>query len=80
MKQLRNYTNKLRNACGPEDGSTTKIFKNVFDVIGNGLLDVVNNSLEYGSFPDIWKISKVRYCAKNSEVFIQCLFVKIFWK
>lgn len=59
MQQIRNYVRKLKNTCGPEDGITTEVFKDIFDVIGNRLFDVVNNSLEYGSFPDIWKVSVV---------------------
>lgn len=58
MKELKKYVMLLKKTSGP-DGITTNIFKDAFDVMRNRLLDLVNTSLEYGTLPEMWKISTV---------------------
>lgn len=58
MSHLRKIISSLPNKIG-SDGISTKIIKTSFEVIGNRFLDVINNSLQTGTFPNKWKSSLV---------------------
>jgi NADPH-dependent 7-cyano-7-deazaguanine reductase QueF len=59
MLSFKQIVSSLKNCGGGEEGVTTSILKDVVDVVGNRLLDVVNTSLSKGIFPENWKISTV---------------------
>lgn len=59
MAQLRKIVNSLKKNTSSVDGVTSNILKDVFEVVGNRLLDIINVSLSSGKVPDAWKISTV---------------------
>ena len=41
------------------DGITVKLLKHAFETIGDKFLNIINQSLEQGDFPDEWKRSMI---------------------
>lgn len=58
LKELKSIINSLDNRCN-SDIINNKVLKNIFDVIGPIILNLVNTSLETGAFPQKLKISTV---------------------
>jgi hypothetical protein len=50
---------------------STRIIKDAIDVVGEPLVDIINESLETGVMPDLWKISTIVPIAKVNGS-IQC--------
>lgn len=59
MRELRNIVNSLKNKKSSVDGISVKILKIAFEAIGDRFLQLVNSSLETGSFPKDWKLSTI---------------------
>lgn len=57
--ELKKIVNNLKNKKSSVDGITTKILQLAFEIIGDRFLQLINNSLESGSFPRMWKTSTV---------------------
>ena len=55
LVELKNTVNKLKKKSSSVDGITTNILQKAFEVIGERFLQLVNCSLEYGTFPKHWK-------------------------
>lgn len=59
MAKLRKIIGSMANKKSSTDGINTEILKLCFEIIGNRFLQVINNSLEHGTFPKKWKRSLV---------------------
>ena len=59
LYELKKIVNNLKNTSEDEDGISTKILKDTFQIIGNRLLDVINESLSTGILPSEWKTSVI---------------------
>lgn len=57
--ELKKMVRSIKNKNSSLDGITAEIFKLAFEVMGNRFLDVINASLQKGSFPRTWKTSTV---------------------
>ena len=53
--ELKNTVKKLKKKNSSVDGITTNILQKAFEVIGDRFLQLVNISLDYGTFPKHWK-------------------------
>lgn len=59
LRELRKIVKNLKNKNSSVDGINVKVLKLAFEVIGDKFLQVINSSLENGSFPAQWKLSTV---------------------
>ena len=59
MRQLRKHVKQLKNKQSSVDGINMKILKSSFQSIGDRYLQLINNSLNTGTFPQNWKKSTV---------------------
>ena len=55
LKILKIMKNKESNI----HGITVRLFKHAFETIGDKFLNIINQSLEQGDFPDEWKRSMI---------------------
>ena len=49
----------MKNVGGGENGISTKVLRDVFYVVGNRIIDIINTSLAKGVFPENWKHSTI---------------------
>lgn len=59
LSTIKKHVYGMKNVGGGETGISTSVLKDVFCVIGNRLLDIINTSLSAGVFPQEWKTSTV---------------------
>lgn len=71
LADLRKIVNNLKNKNNSVDGISTKIIKLAFEVIGHRFLQLINSSLETGSFPQNWKNSTIIPIEKVSNT-VKC--------
>jgi hypothetical protein len=86
MPTFKKIVRSLKNTAGGENGITTKILRDAVEVIANRFLDVINNSLQEGKFPEKWKTSivipvpkipKTRKCDEFGPINIVPVYEKI---
>jgi hypothetical protein len=83
MPTFKKIVRSLKNTAGGENGITTKILRDAVEVIANRFLDVINNSLQEGKFPEKWKTSivpkipKTRKCDEFRPINIVPVYEKI---
>lgn len=59
MKDLSKIVKHMRNKQSSVDGINVRILKDAFEAIGHIFLQLINTSLQSGSFPSNWKTSVV---------------------
>lgn len=59
ISELRKLISNIKNSSGQEDGISSAVLKDAFNVIGNRFLDVINASLQIGKVPKDWKTSVI---------------------
>lgn len=59
LAKLRKIISLMENKESNTDGITVRILKMSFEVIGDKILDMINQSLESGIFPKKWKLTTV---------------------
>ena len=67
MQSLKKINFPLRNTMDTDTIFPKIVLKDAFGVMGIGFLDVGNASLQYGVFPEEWKISVVIPVAKSNN-------------
>jgi len=58
--QRTHYDSKKKSTTRPDD-IPYRIIHEIFDVLGEPLKDIINQSLETGAFPEFLKLSMFRF-------------------
>ncbi|KMQ86555.1 rna-directed dna polymerase from mobile element jockey-like protein [Lasius niger] len=58
-EELRNIIHKLPKKKGTDEGISTEVLQEIYNVINGDLLKVINASLSEGIFPEEWKVATV---------------------
>lgn len=71
FSELKQTVRKMKNKASSVDGLNTKILKLCFETIGHRFLQVINTSLETGTFPKNWKTSTIIPLEKKNNT-VKC--------